>query len=87
MSYIKAEEILPKELLETIQEYVDGKNIYIPRKESCRRAWGCGTTYKGELKLRNDAIRTGFHQGLTRRQLAEQYHLSVKSIGRILRKK
>ena len=33
MSYISAEDILPKELLESIQQYVSGKNIYIPCKE------------------------------------------------------
>ena len=32
MSYRKAEEILPRELIEVIQQYVDGENIYIPRK-------------------------------------------------------
>ena len=30
MSYIRAEEVLPKELIETIQQYVNGKAIYIP---------------------------------------------------------
>ena len=29
MSYIKAETVLPQELIETIQQYVDGKIIYI----------------------------------------------------------
>lgn len=29
MSYIRAEEVLPKELIETIQQYVNGKAIYI----------------------------------------------------------
>lgn len=33
MSYISAEDILPKELIETIQQYVSGKSIYIPCKE------------------------------------------------------
>ena len=33
MSYIKAENILPKELIEAIQQYVEGKSIYIPSKE------------------------------------------------------
>ena len=33
MSYVKAENVLPKELIETIQQYVDGKMIYIPCKE------------------------------------------------------
>ena len=34
MSYRKAEEILPRELIEVIQQYVDGENIYIPRKKA-----------------------------------------------------
>ena len=33
MSYIKAENVLPQELIEAIQQYVDGKLIYIPCKE------------------------------------------------------
>ncbi len=32
MGYIKAETVLPAEIIELIQQYVDGKNIYIPRK-------------------------------------------------------
>ena len=38
MSYFRAEEILPQELIETIQQYVSGKNIYIPCKE--KKVWG-----------------------------------------------
>ena len=34
MGYMKAEEILPIEIIELIQQYVDGENIYIPRKSS-----------------------------------------------------
>ena len=30
MSYIRAEEVLPKELIEAIQQYISGENIYIP---------------------------------------------------------
>ena len=33
MSYVKAEDILPRELIEAIQQYVDGRSIYIPTKE------------------------------------------------------
>ena len=36
MRYIKAEEILPKALIEQIQEYADGVTIYIPRKAENR---------------------------------------------------
>ncbi len=30
MSYKKAEDILPKELIEVIQQYISGTSIYIP---------------------------------------------------------
>ena len=39
MSYRSAEEILPVEILELIQQYVDGENIYIPRKSENRKTW------------------------------------------------
>ena len=32
MKYIKATDVLPVEILEIIQEYIDGEDIYIPRK-------------------------------------------------------
>jgi len=34
MSYKKAEHILPLEIIELIQNYVDGECIYIPRKKN-----------------------------------------------------
>ncbi len=37
MSYKKAIHILPEELLELIQEYVDGEYIYIPRKSNNKK--------------------------------------------------
>ena len=40
MSYIKADEILPQELIRQIQEYVDGVYIYIPRKPGSRYRFG-----------------------------------------------
>lgn len=36
MCYITAKEVLPKEVIELIQKYVDGEYIYTPRKE-CNR--------------------------------------------------
>jgi Mor family transcriptional regulator len=87
MGYIKAEDILPQELIAQIQQYVDGQSIYIPRRADRRRAWGCATAYKAELDARNSSIRSGFRQGTSVDDLADQYHLSEKSIRRILRKK
>ena len=84
MSYIKAEEILPEELIRQIQEYADGVCIYIPRKPGTRHAWGQKTDYKAELKIRNDRIRNDFASGESVALLSRRYHLSEKSIRRIL---
>ncbi len=86
MSYIKAEEILPDELIRQIQEYVDGVYIYIPRKPGTRHSWGQETDYKAELKIRNDRIRSDHAAGTSVMALSRKYHLSEKSIRRILQK-
>lgn len=85
MSYIKAEDILPLELLRQLQQYADGTCIYIPRKAENRQSRGCGPAYRAELWKRNEQIRHERRMGLTTEQLSEKYHLSEKSIGRILR--
>jgi len=62
--YIKAEEILPEELLRQVQEYVDGSYLYIPRKPENRRAWGQDTQYRQELRQRNACIRHDASHGM-----------------------
>ena len=32
MSYRRAEEVLPRDVIELIWQYIDGENLYIPRK-------------------------------------------------------
>ena len=86
MGYIRAEEILPIEVIELIQQYVDGKNIYIPRKSSNRQAWGAGTQIKQELMIRDRQIYQDYLAGSKVSELACKYYLSEKSIQRILRK-
>ncbi|CDD45757.1 putative uncharacterized protein [Firmicutes bacterium CAG:534] len=54
MSYLRAEEILPRELIETIQQYVSGKSIYIPSKE--KQGWGSQTDTRKKLGIRNREI-------------------------------
>ena len=83
MSYIKAEDILPKELIEAIQQYVDGRSIYIPTKE--RQDWGTKTDTRRFLKERNEEIYESYMHGVSLYELAVKYALSVKSIQRILR--
>ncbi|WP_366510050.1 hypothetical protein [Clostridium sp. CF011] len=49
MSYNKAMYILPNNLIEKVQEYVDGEFIYIPRKPSNKKEWGAKTSTRQEL--------------------------------------
>lgn len=86
MGYRKAEEILPMDIIELIQRYVDGENIYIPRKENQRKEWGNKTMIRQELKERNIQIFTDFQKGYKVQDLSSKYFLSEKSIQRILRK-
>lgn len=87
MGYMKAEEILPMEIVELIQQYVDGQNIYIPRKVENRQQWGSGTEIKRELHSRNQQIYADYLGGMEVSELADRYYLSTKSIQRIIREK
>ena len=83
MSYIRADKILPKELLEAIQQYVDGQIIYIPRKE--KQEWGSGTSAKEFFRERNERIYKAYQEGISKEELSRRFSLSGKSIQRILR--
>lgn len=85
MGYRNAGEILPVEVIELIQQYVDGENIYIPRRSENRLKWGSQTRITQELSDRNKRIYTDFCSGMAPAQLGEKYYLSVKSIQRIIR--
>ena len=85
MRYQKAEDVLPAELLEKIQEYADGVYLYIPRRADHRQSWGNSTRYREELRQRNESIRYLHGEGLGTEALAERFHLSVKTIQRVLR--
>ncbi|MFJ7980983.1 CD3324 family protein [Lysinibacillus xylanilyticus] len=86
MSYKKAKHILPAELLELIQEYVDGEYIYILRRSEHKKNWGSGTTIREELDVRNSKIYNDYLSGMDPANLAEKYYLSSKSIQRIVLK-
>jgi Mor family transcriptional regulator len=87
MSYIKADEVLPQNIIRIIQQYVDGKNIYIPRKEDTRSAWGENTGTRKELNNRNSEIYREYLSGTKVSVLAGRYYLSDKTIRRIIREK
>ena len=83
MSYIKAEDVLPKELIQTIQQYVDGKAIYIP--SVLKKPWGSETKTRSILLERNQAIYAEFQAGTPVAELVRKYSISEKSIQRIIR--
>ncbi|MDF2591850.1 MAG: hypothetical protein K0S61_4803 [Anaerocolumna sp.] len=84
MSYIKAIEVLPEELLVLIQKYVEGEYIYIPKKECNRKLWGETTKSKKETYSRNIEIYEKYKEGVSIKVLSEIYYLSPKSIQRII---
>lgn len=84
MSYKKADKILPKELLELIQQYVEGESIYIPRRTENRRSWGDGTGIQQEIAARNAMLYRDYRNGADPAGLADKYCLSLKSVQRIL---
>ena len=71
VSYTNADRILPRELLDAIQQYADGVYLYIPRKAERKRAWGEATDSRRERLA-------PVHK------LAEEYYLSAKTIYKIL---
>ena len=83
MSYINANDILPKELINEIQKYVQGVNLYIPKIFDKKNT---DSEYKKELLDRNMEIYEMFQSGNKVSELAKMYYLSDKSIYRILGK-
>ncbi len=85
MKYINGNSVLPKEIMESIQEFVDGEFVYIPRKNYNHKAWGEKSGTKDMLKNRNTEILQHHNKGITVRKLAQMYFLSEQSIRRIIR--
>lgn len=84
MKYVNGKDILPEELLSLIQEYTQGQYVYIPKRDETKEKWGEKTSYKRELEKRNTHIYTKYLTGFSIKQLKETYHLSEKSISRIV---
>lgn len=86
MSYINANMILPKELVNEIQKYVQGVNLYIPRISEKKKTEknNMDSPYKYELYERNREIYQLFQSGSKVSELANMFFLSEKSIYRII---
>ncbi len=84
MKHVKAQDVLPEEIVKIIQKYVDGEYLYIPRKNENHKAWGEKSGIKSSLKLRNREIYKKYINGATIDELTQKYYLSEKSIRRII---
>ena len=84
MGYLRAEEVLPRELIELIQQYADGINLYVPRKEDVRCGWGEKNQTRQMFLERNDVIYKEYMSGCKVAELSEKFCLSEKSIWRIV---
>ena len=84
MSYKKANDVLPQNLLIAVQQYIDGEYVYIPRKAESKLPWGTNTDTKKIVKERNREILTKRLEGCSVIELAEQYFLSEKAIYKII---
>ncbi|MBQ2283694.1 MAG: phosphotransferase [Agathobacter sp.] len=82
MKYTNANKVLPKELIEQIQEYVQGEYVYIPIKDKV--AVENVTDYQTELEKRDAHIYKKYLEGVSNKRLAQIYHLSESSIRRII---
>lgn len=85
MSYRRADDILPENILEILQTYVSGEAIYVPKKKECRKRWGSSTGVNEKLRIRNEQILEQYQKGVSTKELALRYYLTEKSIQRILR--
>lgn len=84
MSYAKARDVFPENILKMIQNYLDGEYVYIPKKEENKRVWGDLTQSKKELLIRNDKIYDDYSGGISVQKLSERYYLSPKTIQKII---
>lgn len=84
MGYKKANDILPEDLLDAIQDYIDGEYLYIPRKECNKKSWGELKKSKEYISARNTEIYRAYQTGTSAKTLAAIYYLSVKTIYKIV---
>lgn len=87
MGYVRAEDILPPDVLAIVQQYIDGEMLYVPKKHRKRNKWGAVSGTKEYYTKRNARICTEYENGDSVTKLAKKYFLSEKSIQRIVKNK
>lgn len=84
MRYKNGREVLPENLLTEVQKYAQGVYLYIPKINGKKKKWGEETTIRKELNFRNREIYGKYLSGMSYEILSEKFHLSEKSVRRII---
>lgn len=87
MKYTNAKTVLPDQLIEELQKYVQAGYLYIPAKADHHRSWGEKSGFKKELENRNARIIEEYRNGAGVDELADRYYLSVHAIRKIVYRK
>ena len=86
MKYKNAKNILPLELLEEIQKYIQGDVIYIPTLGDSKTPWGEKNGTKEAIYTRNKSIFKLYKEGCSIEEIVNIYNLSESSIRKIITK-
>lgn len=84
MKYINAVDVLPKDLLNEIFNYVDGTLLYIPTSIKKKR-WGTNSGSREYYDKRNKEIINLYKSGMSINNIAQEYCLSYDSVRKIVR--
>lgn len=84
MGYKNGKDVLPLELLQELQKYIQGELVYIPKEDNIRAGWGENNGTRLEIRMRNQEIYRLYNKGARIRELVDRYHLSEDSIRKII---
>lgn len=85
MKYKNAKNILPEELINQIQQYIQGDIIYIPIRGD-KISWGEKSGAKKAIDTRNREIFELYSKGYTLSEIQNIFNLSESSIRKIISK-
>lgn len=84
--YKNGRDVLPPELLQQIQQYIDGELLYIPKQGEQRAGWGELSGSRARLERRNKEMVAAYRKGRSIQELERIYFLSGESVRKIIGK-
>lgn len=85
MKYKNAKNILPEELINQIQQYIQGDIIYIPIQRD-KISWCEKNGAKNAIQSRNNEIFEPYNKGYSLKEIQDIFNLSESSIRKIISK-